>query len=200
MNKTLEKRSLKKSTEKSEIELKKEQEIIKSIDKFAMDEPNRIPSKILGLKITKVFFQNKEYLVKANRYAILMILQHLLDNNKIDLKDELPLKINRINRRCILNDGPFHPNKNKMRDIHVLKTINDKLYSETKLDSHTIHNGCYSLLRKYDIPIEDLKIEYSKKRPRAVSQYQKALKTKGYCLVNKIITTDLNNNNINEKK
>lgn len=199
MKKTPEKRSLNKSKSKSVIELKKEQKIIHSKDKFVMDEPNQIQSKLLGLKITKVFFQNKEYLVKANRYAILMILQHLLDNDKIDLKEELPLKINSSYSRCILNDEPSHSKDSNMKDIHILKAKQDKLYSETKLDTHTIHNGCYSLLYRYDIPIEDLKIEYSKKRTRADHMYKEALKTQGYCLVNKTITTDLNNDIINTK-
>ncbi|NPD44660.1 hypothetical protein [Lentimicrobium sp. S6] len=189
MNNTLEKRSLNKSKSKSVIELKKEQKIINSKDKFVLDKPTSLNSKILGLKITRAVFQNKEYIVKANRYAILMILQHLLDNNKIDLKEELPLKINKSNSRCILNDKPSHPNNYKMRDIHILKTINDKLYAETKLDTHTIHNGCYSLLYRYSIPIESLKIEYSKKRTKAGSQYKEALKTKGYCEIDNLKTT-----------
>ncbi len=180
----LEKRSLKKSTYKSVLVLKKHHKLIGSSDRFVEEKPVIERSKLLGLKITKVVFQNKEYIVKANRYLILMILQQLLDSNKIDLKEDLPLKINSLHERCILNDKYVHPNGNKMRDIHTLKSKSGKLFAETKLDTHSIHNGCYSLLRKYDIPIEDLKIEYSKKRPKVDPQYENALKTIGYCLVN----------------
>jgi hypothetical protein len=197
MTKILRKRSLKKSTNDSVLVLKKHQKPISSGDRFTLEKPVRERSILPGLKITKVTFQNNEYIVKANRYLLLMILQQLLDNNKIDLKEDLPLKINSTNERCILNDKLHHPNDYKMKDIHSLKNVSGKLFAETKLDTHTIHNGCYSLLRRYKIPIEDLKVEYSKKRPKADSQYKDALKKIGYCRLENTnliddLKTDLN--------
>lgn len=86
---------------------------------------------LLGLKITKVKFHNQEYLLKANRYLLVIILKYLIENNKIDLKKELPLKNNITKRRCLLNNRPWHADGYKMRDVLLLKIDGDKFYIES---------------------------------------------------------------------
>jgi hypothetical protein len=155
----------------------------KTMSKYIIVSSNHKYGSLLKQKITRVKFQNKEYLVKANRYLLVIILKYLVENNKIDLKTELPLKISSTNERCLLNSKPFHKDGCEMRDVLPLKSRQGLLYIECKLDTNTIQDSCFYLLRRYKIPTDCLEVHYSKKRAKVDDKYMAKVKKQGYCLV-----------------
>jgi hypothetical protein len=158
----------------------------KTISKDIVVTSNKKYPSLLGLKITRVTFQNKEYMLKANRYLIVIIVKYLVENNKIDLQKEqkeLPLKSSNTNERCLLNSEPFHKDGYEMRDVLTLKSTQGWLYIESKLDTNAIQNSCFNLLRRYNVPIDSLEVEYSEKRRKIPGEYVKKIKRQGYCLV-----------------
>lgn len=134
---------------------------------------------LLGMKITKVKFLGREYYLKANRYLLFLVLTYLVENNMIDLLEELPLKNLSTNKRCLINYRPYHSDNYKMRD----KLYLNSLFLETKLDTPTIHDATYKLLRRYKIPVDSLEVHYSYKKKRVPLKYVKEIRSKGYCLV-----------------
>jgi hypothetical protein len=155
---------------------------------------------LLGLKITRVKFQNKEYLLKANRYLLLFILKYLIENNKIDLKRELPLKTSASNIRSLFNTKPFHSDDYPMSDILHLKSDNERFYIGAKLDTNAIHYAAFYLLRRYKIPIENFEVHYVKRKNVVEPKYAKILKKQGYCLVDDSgISSDWEATEINNK-
>ena len=155
---------------------------------------------LLGLKITRVTFQNKQYLLKANRYLLVIIFKYLLENNKINLKNELPLKNSSTNERCLLNSKPFHKDGQEMRDVLKLESMQGWLYIESKLDTNAIQDSCFNLLRRYKIPQDSLEIQYSEKRRKVPDKYVKDLNRQGYCLVdNSSISSPWKATEINNK-
>ena len=183
MNEIIEEKSITEETEKWLSNKKKSQSKTLPDGDIVYNDSVATDKTLFGLKITKVKFLNQEYYVKANRYLLLNIFKYLIDNNKINLKKELPLKNHPANERCLLNDRPFHADDNQMSDILIVRTDTKKFYIESKLDTNTIHNACYSLLSSYKIPIESLEVQYSKKRRRVAYKYFNELKKQGYCLV-----------------
>lgn len=197
MNEIIEEKSITEETEKWLSIAKKSQSRTLSNGDIIYDDSVATGKSLLGLKITKVKFRNQEYYLKANRYLLLIILKYLIENNKINLNKELPLKNHPANERCLLNDRPFHADNNQMSNILIVRTDTQKFYIESKLDTNTIHNACYSLLSSYKIPIESLEVQYSKKRRRVAYKYLNKLKKQGYCLVyDSSISGDLDANEI----
>jgi|GEM_PF-4195506 len=198
MNEIIEEKSITEETEKWLSIAKKSQSRTLSNGDIVFNDSVATGKSLLGLKITNVKFLNQEYYLKANRYLLLIIFKYLIENNKINLNKELPLKNHPANKRCILNDRPFHADDNQMSDILIVRTDTKKHYIESKLDTNTIHNACYSLLSSYKIPLKSLEVQYSKKRRRVDFKYLKELKKQGYCLVyDSSISGDLDTSEIN---
>ena len=161
---------------------------------------NKKYANLLGLKITRVTFQNKQYLLKANRYLLVIILKYLIENNKINLKNELPLKNASTNERCLLNNTPWHTDGNKMRDVLKLESIQGLLYIESKLDTNAIQDSCFNLLRRYKVPTDSLEVQYSEERAKVADKYIEEFKRQGYCLVdNSSLSNDLKATEIKNK-
>ena len=163
-------------------------------DDLILNEPVGGSRSMLGMKITKVKFLGKEYYLKANRYLLLIVLTYLVENDMIDLIEELPLKNISTNKRCLINYRPFHADDYKMKDIIYLNTEGGCLYMETKLDTPTIHDASYKLLRRYKIPVENLEVQYSKKRRKVPPEYVMELKRQGYCPVDDSSISDSQHN------
>lgn len=138
---------------------------------------------MLGMKISKVRFLGQEYYLKANRYLLFIVLKYLVENEMINLAEELPLKNLSTNKRCLINYRPYHSDDYKMKDKLYLKSESVSLFLETKLDTPTIHDASYKLLRRYKIPVESLEVHYSDKKKSVPMKYVKEIKSKGYCLI-----------------
>ncbi|WP_340113645.1 hypothetical protein [Maribellus mangrovi] len=139
---------------------------------------------LLGMKITKVKFLGKEYYLKANRHLLVIVLKYLVEKDMIDLIEELPLKNINTNKRCLINYRPFHADDYKMKDLIYLNTEGGCLYLETKLDTPTIHDACYNLMRRYGITKGSLEVHYSDKKIKVPVKYKKKVRRNGYCLIN----------------
>jgi len=57
----------------------------------------------------------------------------------------------------------YHPNKKKMSDILPLLDGNTDYYIDTKGSTNSLHNLCYELLKKHNLPTDILEIHYSKR-------------------------------------
>ena len=116
-----------------------------------------------GLEITKIVLDNKEFKPRANRYLLKIVLNYLVCKTKINLLFDLPYKANPNTTRCLINNSMYHPNKKKMRDILPLLDGNEEYYIDTKGSTNSLHNLCYELLKKHNLPTDILEIHYSKR-------------------------------------
>ena len=52
----------------------------------------------------------------------------------------------------LINNSKFHPDDKKMSDILPLLEESNKYYIDTKSLTNSLHNLCYRLLKKHDLP------------------------------------------------
>ena len=116
-----------------------------------------------GLEITKIILDKKEFVPRANRYLLKIVLNYLVYKMKINLLFDLPYKANSNTTRCLINNSKFHPNNKKMSDILPLLDGNEDYYIDTKGSTNSLHNLCYELLRKHNLSADILEIHYSKR-------------------------------------
>ncbi len=152
-------------------------------DSIVLSNPITEAKLLDGLKIRKVKFLNNEYLIRANKYLLLIVFKYLIESNLIDLKNDIPLRTKPANKKYLLNTQPLDPYGEKMNNVLHLKNAGENFYIESKFGTKAIHNACYDLLKRYNIPIENLQIHYAKKRAEVTGKYKKQLKYKGYCTI-----------------
>lgn len=169
-------------------------------DSFVLSNPITEARLLDGLKITKVKFQKKEYLVKANKYLLLIIFRYIVESNLLDVENDVPIKTQSTNKRFLINSEPFHPNGDKMDCVLNLKYNNVNYYIESKLGTKAIHNACYFLLQNYKIPFKNLQVHYTRERAIVSERFKKQLKDKGYCTIDaSSLTSNVKSDEIEKK-
>ena len=114
-----------------------------------------------GLQITKIILGKQEFTPKANRFLLKIVLNYLVKELKINLFFDLPYKASEKSTRCLINNCKFHPDKKKMSDILPLIDGNEDYFIDTKGSNNSLHNLCYELLKRHNLPLDILEIHYS---------------------------------------
>ena len=131
---------------------------------FVFKGPIKKGENLSGLQIEKVIIDNKQFEPKANRFLLKLVLNYIVKENKINLLFDMPYKASEKTKRCLINNCQFHPDNKKMSDILPLIDGNDGYFIDTKGSTNSLHNLCYELLKKHQIPFDVLEIHYTNRK------------------------------------